>query len=189
MRGSRLAAMGAFVVAALTLGACASAASPPARQASASAAPTATDTAHLTDYAANTDGPKSTVILTGAIGDYGRATSIHPDGTADPGHTSQLELTLTRGTFRIIIGGLHAKLVNAFGQFPANARTCSGTVTAAAAAPIVAGSGTGAYTHVSGSFNLTATVDEVDTKPICDGSGAFRAQTIVITGYGTVLPG
>lgn len=186
MISNQLAAMSILVVTALAVGACTSAASTSTKQVSASPAPRARDAVHLTDYAANTDGPRSTVILTGAIGDYGVGTSVHPDGTVDPGHASQLKLTLTRGTFRIGIGNLHAKLVNAFGRFPTNAGTCSGTISATETAPIVSGSGTGAYAHANGSFNLTATVDEVDKKPVCDGTGAFLAQTTLITGYGTV---
>jgi hypothetical protein len=30
------------------------------------------------------------------------------------------------------------------------------------------------------------TLDEVDQKPTCDGTGAFLAQTILITGSGVV---
>jgi hypothetical protein len=51
--------------------------------------------------------------------------------------------------------------------------------------PVVSGSGTGAYAHVSGVFQLTVTVDEVDAPP-CDGTGAFIEQTIIITGTGTI---
>jgi hypothetical protein len=152
----------------------------------ASATSPAGNATHLTAYAANTDGPTSTVILAGAVGDFGTATSVHPDGTVDPEHSSQLKLTLTGGTFRIGISDLHSKLVTAFGRFPTNAATCSGTVTVSATAPIVTDSGTGSYAHISGSFTLTLTVDEIDKKPTCDGSGVFLAQTILITGFGTV---
>jgi hypothetical protein len=50
---------------------------------------------------------------------------------------------------------------------------------------VVAGSGTGTYNHLSGAFDLTVTVDEVDASP-CDGTGAFIEQTIIMTGPGTV---
>jgi hypothetical protein len=51
--------------------------------------------------------------------------------------------------------------------------------------PVVSGSGTGQYAHLSGTFDLTATVDEVDDPP-CDGTGAFIQQTIMVAGSGSV---
>ena len=188
-----LASLAVVAVASMALGACTSTTSPPIKQPSAGTAsePTgssvSTDTVHLTDYAANTDGPTSTVILTGAIGDYGTGTTVHPDGSVDPDHAGELKLALAHGSFRISIAELHTMFADAFtGQFPTDTGTCSGSVTVSAAAPIVAGSGTGAYAHVSGSFNLTLTVDEVDQLPTCDGTGAFLAQTILFTGSGAV---
>jgi hypothetical protein len=58
-----------------------------------------------------------------------------------------------------------------------------------APAPIVAGSGTGAYRGISGTFNLTATIDEIDVKSACTATGKFRAQVILIIGSGTVRIG
>jgi hypothetical protein len=145
---------------------------------------------HLTDLAVGTDGPTSTVILTGAIGDYGTGTTVHPDGTIDPDHTSDLKLTLARGSFDIDIARLHSQFAAAFKQnFPTNPGTCSGTIKASAPATIVAGSGTGAYRSVTGSFELSINVDEVDTGGKCDGTGKFLAQDILITGAGTVEHG
>jgi hypothetical protein len=123
------------------------------------------------------------VILTGVVGDFGTGEAIRPDGSADPEHTGLLQLTLKYGTFRLDIGALDAQLVSAYRSFPADPRTCSGSVTVHAPAPIVAG--TGAYGRLRGSFDLTATVDEVDAPP-CDGTGAFLAQTIIISGTGAV---
>jgi hypothetical protein len=140
---------------------------------------------HFTDYAINTDGPSSSVILTGAVGDYGTAESVGPDGSIDSRHTSQLRLSLKRGSFRMDISTLGARLVAAYRSFPADPHTCSGSVSVRAAVPVVAGSGTGAYARLRGTFDLTAVVDEVD-KPPCDGTGAFLEQTIIITGTGTV---
>jgi hypothetical protein len=53
----------------------------------------------------------------------------------------------------------------------------------------VVGSGTGAYQGITGSFMLTATVDEIDVKSGCTATGTFIAQVIVITGTGTVRTG
>ncbi|GAA5190156.1 hypothetical protein GCM10023322_44650 [Rugosimonospora acidiphila] len=44
------------------------------------AALTAGGNVHLTDYT-DDDGPTSTVILAGAVGDYGKAESVNPDGS------------------------------------------------------------------------------------------------------------
>jgi hypothetical protein len=142
-------------------------------------------TVHLVDYEINSDGPASSVILTGAIGDFGTGETVKPDGSPDSEHTGQLKFTLKRGSFRVDIAALDARLVTAYQSFPADPRTCSGSVTVHAAAPVVAGVGTGAYQGLHGTFELAAMVDEVDAPP-CDGTGAFIAQTIIISGSGAV---
>lgn len=139
----------------------------------------------FTDVTDN-DGPRSTVILTGAIGDFGEAVSVHPDGTVDPDHSSQLGLALRYGSFRVNIADLHKRFVSAMRHFPSNTSTCSGTVTVAGAAPIVTGSGTGSYRGISGGFHLTMTLAEVDATANCGPSSAFLRQSIVTAGSGTV---
>jgi hypothetical protein len=42
----------------------------------------------------NSDGPDFRAILTGAVGDYGPAVTVLPNGTVDPEHTSEMELKL-----------------------------------------------------------------------------------------------
>lgn len=140
---------------------------------------------HLTDYALNTDGPESSAILTGALGDFGTGETVKKDDSAETKLTGQLKLTLRHGDFRIDIATLDARLAAAFRGVAFDPHTCSGTVTAHASAPIVAGSGTSAYAHLRGTFDLTVTVDEVDAPP-CDGTGAFLQQTIIMAGTGTV---
>ena len=144
---------------------------------------------HLTAYADN-DGPTETIILTGTIGDYGKAVSIYPDGTIDPDHDSELSLQLSHGTFRLDIAALDKAFVQAISsRFPTDPATCSGSVTVTRQVPVIAGSGTGAYERVGGSFMLTATLDEVDevsaAQP-CDGTGAFLSQAIIMSGPGFV---
>lgn len=51
---------------------------------------------------------------------------------------------------------------------------------------VVGGSGTGAYRGIAGSFAVTVTIDEVDVKPVCNGSSAFLSQFILIAGWGRV---
>ena len=142
---------------------------------------------HLVDYTDN-DGPDSSVILTGAIGDYGEAVSVNPDGSVNPEHNSRLELRLSHGSFRLDIAALDKAFVSAFAaRFPANAGTCSGFVTASRPVPIVAGSGTGAYRGVSGQFDLTTAADEVDpTSTKCDGSAPYLSQMLITAGFGDV---
>lgn len=136
----------------------------------------------------NDDLPGATVVLSGAIGDFGAAVSVFRNGTVDPEHSSQLRLALTQGSFQIVIGPLHAKLLNALSHAPHNLGTCSGHVAVTGAAPVVSGSGTGAYKGISGSFTLTITGNEVDAKPGCQpfSGSALLAQAIFITGSGAV---
>jgi len=148
--------------------------------------PTPGGTVHIIAYSINSDGPKSRAILTGAIGDFGPAVSVYPNGAIDPDHSSELNLALTHGSFRLIIGGLDKKIVSAYRNWPSNAATCSGSVSVTAATPIAAGSGTGSYRGITGSLDVTATIDEVDAKPVCDGTSKFLAQVLLIVGSGTV---
>jgi hypothetical protein len=53
----------------------------------------------------------------------------------------------------------------------------------------VAGSGTGSCKGLSGTFTLTVTLDEVDRPTSCSETSPYLAQTIVITGSGTVAVG
>ena len=152
----------------------------------AAAAPATSRTAHIIAYSINSDGPDFRVIVAGAVGDWGRAVSVYPDGAVDPDHTSELSLRLTRGSFRLSIARLDAGIVGAYHHWPYNPGTCSGSITVTAATPIVAGSGTGAYRGLSGTFTMTATIDEIDVKPVCDGTSPFRAQVVFMVGSGTV---
>jgi hypothetical protein len=184
MRITRLAPALALAVA---LAGCASPATSSAATGRATTAPGGTT--HLTYYSVNSDGRRFQAILTGAVGDYGQAVSVHPDGTIDPEHDSDLSLRLTRGSFLLNGAALDKRLVTAFRHWRGNAATCSGSAVVTARAPVVAGSGTGAYRRVSGSFTLTATVDEIDVKAGCTVTGTFLAQVIVITGAGTIRTG
>lgn len=166
---------------------------PPTRAAAAAPATRSTTTAPATGHVfftayQNDDLPAATVVLSGAIGDFGAAVSVLRNGTVDPEHSSQLRLALTQGSFRIVIGPLHAKLLNALSRAPYNLRTCSGHVAVTGTAPVVAGSGTGAYKGISGSFKLTITGNEVDAKPGCQpfSGSSLLAQSIFIAGSGAI---
>lgn len=99
---------------------------------------------NLVDYTDN-DGAASTVILTGGIGDFGAAVSVDANGAVNPDHNSGLELVLSQGGFRLDVAELDRRVAAMMSTFPPDRTTCSGTVSATAPAPIVAGTGTGAY--------------------------------------------
>jgi hypothetical protein len=135
---------------------------------------------------ADSDGAGASVILTGAIGDFGAAVSVYPDGAIDPQHDSQVNLALTKGSFRISVAALDKKIVSGFSHFRPDPRTCSGVVRATATTPVVPGSGTGVYRGIGGSFRLTVTIAEIVPKSRCDGTGALLGQAVITTGSGRV---
>jgi hypothetical protein len=145
-------------------------------------APTAGGTVHVIGYSKNSDGPNFTVIVTGAIGDYGPAVTVHPDGTE---HSSQLRLDLKHGSFRLSIAKLDKRLMRADSKWRSNP-TCSFHVGVTAATPVVAGSGTGWYRGISGSLDMSITIDEVDVKPCPGGTSPFISQLIFLAGSGRV---
>lgn len=147
-----------------------------------------TGNVHLTDYTDN-DGPTATVILSGAVGDYGKARSVNPDGSVNADHTGQLDLALSHGSFRLDIAGLDKKFVAEVTKVAVNTRTCSATTSVTGPVPVVSGSGTGSYQGIHGSFTLTLTLDEVYQPAGCGEDTPYLAQFIVITGPGTVSTG
>lgn len=165
-------------------------AAPAASTSATAAAPTtaATHTAHLMVYSINSDGPDLRAIVTGAIGDYGPAVTVFPNGRVDPSHTHDLELKLTHGTFKLSITELIKKFVAVTSHEPVYPRTCSDYMTASAPMAVVPGSGTGAYRGISGRFMVTITGDEVERTP-CQPAAAFRWQALVLRGPGTVSVG
>jgi hypothetical protein len=154
----------------------------------ASPATAARDNAHLMVYSINSDGPDFRAIVSGAIGDYGPAETVFPNGKVDPSHTHDLELKLTRGSFKLSITELDKKFVAVTSHEPIYPRTCSDYMTASAPMAIVPGSGTGAYRGISGRFTVTITADEVERSP-CPTAMAFRWQALVLRGPGTVSGG
>lgn len=160
-----------------------------ASTAGAAAKPVATDgqrgTTHLMIWSLNSDGPYFQEIVTGAVGDYGKGETVLPDGTVDPEHTSELQLTMTHGSFRLGIAAIGRGVVDSK-RWRWNTANCSGRVSFTAQAPIVAGSGTGAYRGITGTFGVTVTIEEVDVKPVCNGTSGFLSQIILLDGTGSV---
>ena len=190
MHRNRIAAMLAIaaVAGALVAGGCVSAATKAqaAATASARAAAATGGTANLMIYAANTDGAYWHAIVSGVIGGYGPAVSIYPDGHVDPAHHSELELRLTHGSFRLSIAALDKEFVTAASHEPIYPKTCTDLVRVTGTIPIVAGSGTGAYRGIRGSFPVTLTLNEVEARPCQPSPGAFRAQLITVAGSGII---
>jgi DNA-binding NarL/FixJ family response regulator len=114
-----------------------------ASQAGASAATARTGTAHIVVWSVNSDGPRFQAILTGAIGDYGPAVTVTPDGAVDPDHTSELELNLSHGSFRLSIAKLAAEFARSAPHWPYDRATCSVHAAVTGPAPIVAGTPAG----------------------------------------------
>ena len=138
--------------------------------ASARAAAAPGGTANLMIYGVNTVGAYWHAIVSGVIGDYGPAISINPDGKVDPAHNSELVLRLTHGSFRLSIAALIKAFVQAAAHAPVYPKTCTDLISVTATTPIVAGSGTGAYHRIRGSFPVTLTLNEAE------GARASQAQ-------------
>lgn len=161
----------------LALAGCASAAAGSgAAEPGASAPPGRT---YVSAYSIDTDAPHLAVVVSGAVGDYGSADAV------SPGHSSELELKLTRGTFRLAVAGIDKKFVMGTSHEPVFARTCSTFVSVTGTVPVVPGSGTGSYRGITGSFTLTLAVNEVHVRP-CTHSLSFRKQFLTLSGAGTV---
>ena len=142
--------------------------------------------ANVMIYGVNTDGAYFHAIVSGAIGDYGPAVTIYPNGHVDPAHNSEMELRLAHGSFRLSIAALDKAFVKATSHEPIYPKTCTDLISVTATTPIVAGSGTGAYRGIRGSFPVTITLNEVEASPCQPSPGAFHAQLITLAVSGTV---
>jgi hypothetical protein len=139
---------------------------------------------HLAIWSVNSDGPDFQAILSGAIGDYGPAQTVLPDGKVDPEHTRQMELELRHGTVRLYIDGIVSKFQAQTAHEPIYPATCSDYFSVTANVPLVAGSGTGAYRGIRGDFYSTLSGYEDQKTPPC--TGGFLTQILLLTGSGTV---
>jgi hypothetical protein len=150
--------------------------------------PKAGGTVNFSAYSDN-DGPTSTLVLTGVIGDYGHAVRMTTSGSKT--QDNELQLTMSEGSFRLDIAGIEGELVRAVStDFPTNGTTCSGLEVVTGNAPIVSGSGTRAYEGLQGTFRLTISINEVEKWPACpkDDTSPYLAQTVFISGSGSVSP-
>ena len=194
VRSTRCTRLVAVLAAVLLFSACASptSARPPLGASTGTVAPSSGDVVRIVDYTDN-DGPTSTVILTGAIGDFGTATSVSSNGEVNTEHNDALELNLSHGTFRLDIADLDQHIVDAFRDYRPDPATCSGNVDTTGVAPIVADSGAGSYSGIEGSFDLSVAISEVGATSQCNSTAQdqlatvpFDAQAIIVTGSGTI---
>lgn len=132
---------------------------------------------HLTEYT-DSDSPRSSVIVVGAIGDFG-------SGTLDQS-TGQFDLRLSHGSFTLQFADLDARFLAALRGLSVNQSTCSAFAQVPGIAPIVSGTGTGSYAHLTGAFSLTVTLDEVFHPGACSELSPFAAQKIVTSGWGDI---
>jgi hypothetical protein len=140
---------------------------------------------YLTAYSINTDNPILTSVVSGAIGDYGPAEEVSPGSTGVSAHGSELELKLTRGTFRLNVAAIDKKFIAGTSHEPVFPRSCSTYVSVSGAVPIVPGSGTGTYQEIAGAFAMTLTLNEVHDSP-CTTSVSILRQVIVLSGAGKI---
>jgi hypothetical protein len=131
-----------------------------------------------------------TIIITGAIGDYGTTSSINKNGTVNPKGDYGV-ITLQKGTFEINRTALVTAVDNSAGTTYKS--TCSAQFGATATVPVF--DGTGLYKGIAGSVKVTETVALIGSlytsgknKGQCNISGnAQPAKSLAsITGVGTV---
>jgi len=121
----------------------------------------------------------------GPVGARVIGTSVSPGSTGVSAHGAELELKLTRGTFRLNVAGIDTKFSAGTSHEPIYPRTCSTYVSVSDAVPIVPGSGTGAYQGIAGTFAMTLTLNEVHNRP-CATSLSILRQVIVLSGAGKI---
>ena len=133
-----------------------------------------------------------TIIVTGAIGDYGKTTGKHnKDGTPNKNGTYGT-VQLQKGTFEVDLANIGKALNNA-SPIVNSITTCSFAVAATAAATML--NGTGTYKGISGTVELTETFAGIlprfssgKDKGQCNESNSANpvAQWGSVTGSGTV---
>jgi hypothetical protein len=91
------------------------------------------------------------IVITGAIGDYGRTLTINKNGTPDPNNGNYVKITLQKGTFEVNKTTLDARSNKAQPSF--DAATCSASLSVTG--PITLFDGKGLYAGIGGTINVT----------------------------------
>lgn len=152
------------------------------------ATPPAGGAVHL--YSPQINGIKGTIVITGAIGDYGKTTTINQNGKPDS-NGNFVKIVLHKGTFEVNSTAFNAETKNL--QPSVNASTCSALGSATGVVTLL--DGTGLYAGISGTVNITATFGFIGpvfksgkNKGQCNFSNSAQpiSQYTLITGNGTV---
>jgi len=131
-----------------------------------------------------------TIVITGAIGDYGKTQSIDKSGKKDPNGTFE-KVTLKQGSFVVDTTALDKKLAKA----PERVTTATCSASSSVTAPTSLSTGTGLYFGIGGTVKITATFAAIAgrytsgaKKGQCNFSNnsAPVAQYTQITGVGSV---
>jgi hypothetical protein len=104
----------------------------------------------------NPNGAKSQVVITGAIGDYGKGLSTNKNGKVNPNGNYE-HIDLAQGSFVVNATGFNKALQHAKPQI--NRQNCSFLFTGAG--PGTLGQGTGAYAGIAGKVTITATFAQI----------------------------
>jgi hypothetical protein len=132
-----------------------------------------------------------TILITGAIRDYGKTESVNENGTPDP-NGNYGKAVLHQGTIEVNLTALNQK-ENNLPQTIFNLESCSAHASVSAPVPVV--DGTGLYAGISGTLMLSTTfafigprVTSGPTKGQCSKSNNAPplAQWISVSGSGTV---
>jgi hypothetical protein len=134
-------------------------------------------------FVTSTSATKGTILITGAIGDYGTTISEDANGKADPNGNFE-QVKLQQGGFLVNATALNKKLNS--GKPTVNKANCSLAFTGTGPATI--SDGTGVYAGITGKVALTVTFAGVATKTAkgCNFSKTFKSSYQSIQGTGSV---
>ena len=102
-------------------------------------------------FATANGSPNGTIVVAGAIGDYGKTLSMDKNGKPNP-NGNFVEITLKKGTFEVDSTAFNKKTATAPPTINDRA-TCSFAFTASG--PVTLFNGTGLYKSVLGTVNIT----------------------------------
>jgi hypothetical protein len=134
------------------------------------------------------NGAVAAILVTGAIGDYGKTLTIDKNGKTDS-NGNYINVTLHKGTFEINSTTLDAKANSSQPTF--YKATCSALDSVTG--PVTLFNGTGLYKGISGTLSITETYAFIsplstsgENKGQCNLSAQPISQYSSITGSGTV---
>ncbi len=126
----------------------------------AAAAPVTPAAGTIEIWATPGNGPVGPIVITGAIGDYGTATTIDMNGKAD-NNGNYVKIALKHGGFEVNSVALNQKTNNAPPTM-VNNTTCS--VEFGGSGPVTLFNGTGMYAGIAGTVHITETFAAVGAR-------------------------